>query len=303
MAYIKKIWRDYPDTTTPILASDMNNIENGIETLDTGKVNTSDIVDNLTSTSATVPLSANQGKVLNDLITDKYGIPYSPDISEGKIEIVAGVIRQRAADRTKWDFLDNAGHRPIGVTGTYATASGGELTINFAKKYTKVLSFICGPDEVLAQRYNLTTGANVGLDKAIISCGGIIKGAGRIYYNGTTWATDEVTGEGLGATSSFANYNLTVAHSFCPGKNVQLTADTGDGAVLPLIPVFKTATNTGFISNFIKYDGTWNSTPVKAMSFRYSKMYQGTFTVDGTGGWDAIPYENGNIWFFGIFLV
>lgn len=36
MAYIKKIWKDYPDTTTPILASDMNNIENGIEEIDTG---------------------------------------------------------------------------------------------------------------------------------------------------------------------------------------------------------------------------------------------------------------------------
>lgn len=34
MAYTKKIWKDYPDTTTPILASDMNNIENGIEALD-----------------------------------------------------------------------------------------------------------------------------------------------------------------------------------------------------------------------------------------------------------------------------
>lgn len=34
MAYTKKIWKDYPDTTTPILAEDLNNIENGIETLD-----------------------------------------------------------------------------------------------------------------------------------------------------------------------------------------------------------------------------------------------------------------------------
>lgn len=30
MAYVKKIWKAYPDTTTPILASDMNNIENGL---------------------------------------------------------------------------------------------------------------------------------------------------------------------------------------------------------------------------------------------------------------------------------
>lgn len=35
MAYIKKIWKDYPDTTTKIKAEDLNNIENGIEELDT----------------------------------------------------------------------------------------------------------------------------------------------------------------------------------------------------------------------------------------------------------------------------
>jgi len=66
MAYVKKVWKDYPDTTTPIVASDMNNIEDGIEALDTGKVNIADINNTLTSTSTTVPLSANQGKVLND---------------------------------------------------------------------------------------------------------------------------------------------------------------------------------------------------------------------------------------------
>lgn len=35
MNYTKKTWKDYPDTTTPMLAEDLNNIENGIEELDT----------------------------------------------------------------------------------------------------------------------------------------------------------------------------------------------------------------------------------------------------------------------------
>lgn len=30
MAYTKKTWKDYPDTSTPITANDLNNIENGI---------------------------------------------------------------------------------------------------------------------------------------------------------------------------------------------------------------------------------------------------------------------------------
>lgn len=38
MAYIKKIWKDYPDTTAPIKAEDLNNIEDGLETV-TNNVN------------------------------------------------------------------------------------------------------------------------------------------------------------------------------------------------------------------------------------------------------------------------
>ena len=30
MAYVKKIWKDYPDATTQIKAEDLNNIENGL---------------------------------------------------------------------------------------------------------------------------------------------------------------------------------------------------------------------------------------------------------------------------------
>lgn len=42
MAYTKKTWEDFPDTSTPITADDLNNIEDGIEALDTGKVNKTD---------------------------------------------------------------------------------------------------------------------------------------------------------------------------------------------------------------------------------------------------------------------
>lgn len=35
MAYTKKTWKDYPDTSTPITADDLNNIEEGIENVDT----------------------------------------------------------------------------------------------------------------------------------------------------------------------------------------------------------------------------------------------------------------------------
>lgn len=35
MAYTKTVWKDYPDTTTKMTAQNLNNIENGIENVDT----------------------------------------------------------------------------------------------------------------------------------------------------------------------------------------------------------------------------------------------------------------------------
>ena len=42
MAYTKTVWKDYPDTTTKMTAQKLNNIEDGISALDTGKVNKTD---------------------------------------------------------------------------------------------------------------------------------------------------------------------------------------------------------------------------------------------------------------------
>ena len=68
MAYTKTVWKDYPDTTTKMTAQKLNNLEDGIEALDTGKVNKTDIADNLTTNDATKTLSAKQGKALNDKV-------------------------------------------------------------------------------------------------------------------------------------------------------------------------------------------------------------------------------------------
>ena len=35
MAYTKTVWKDYPDTTTKMTAQELNNIEDGIEEVDT----------------------------------------------------------------------------------------------------------------------------------------------------------------------------------------------------------------------------------------------------------------------------
>lgn len=74
MAYIKTTWEDLPSEDTPIVSTALQNIEDGIEALDTGKVNKADIVDNLTTDDATKVLSAKQGKALNDGKLDKTSI-------------------------------------------------------------------------------------------------------------------------------------------------------------------------------------------------------------------------------------
>lgn len=64
---------DSDDTTLDQLSEIVAYIKNNkslIDGITTGKVNVSDIIDNLTSTAANKPLSAKQGKVLKDLLTD-----------------------------------------------------------------------------------------------------------------------------------------------------------------------------------------------------------------------------------------
>ena len=60
MAYTQTVWKDYPDTTTKMTAQKLNNIENGIEALDTGKATGVEVV---TGTDDTKYVTA---KAIND---------------------------------------------------------------------------------------------------------------------------------------------------------------------------------------------------------------------------------------------
>ena len=88
MSYTKTNWANLPSTTTPVTATNLNKIEDELESLDTGKVNTTDIINNLTSTETSKPLSANQGKVLKDYIDNvgyasDYGSVYPDNTNTG----------------------------------------------------------------------------------------------------------------------------------------------------------------------------------------------------------------------------
>src|SRR5574344_1775354 len=72
MAYTKKIWKDYPDATTQIKAEDLNNIENGIETVDT-VVNSGWIDANETWTYSSVDNPTGVITITGD-VTTKYSL-------------------------------------------------------------------------------------------------------------------------------------------------------------------------------------------------------------------------------------
>ncbi len=74
--YIRINWQDKPSTATPLSAAFLNkmdkgidDIDNAVETLDTNKINNSNIANNLVTTAEGLVLDARQGKVLDDKVT------------------------------------------------------------------------------------------------------------------------------------------------------------------------------------------------------------------------------------------
>ena len=97
------------------------------------------------------------------------GIPTAGNLPDSEIGIVAGTIRQDDTDRTKWYFINDVSHEPVGVSGTYATASGGTITLNYDTTYSEVISMVVAPDETFANQMNISCGGSVGLSRVLIS--------------------------------------------------------------------------------------------------------------------------------------
>ena len=82
MAYVKTIWKDSPDETTPLNSANLNKIENGIATLDAEKttallatnlVTNGDFSNGTTGWSSSVATITNVGNELNLLATETGG--------------------------------------------------------------------------------------------------------------------------------------------------------------------------------------------------------------------------------------
>lgn len=251
------------------------------------------------------------------LLADQYlgGMPIADDLRTGKIEIVAGILRQDLTDKTQWYFIDDGNHIPIGFDTTYqagvnlAVLDNVRLMVKFAKTYTGVVSIIAIPDELLAREYHLSIGPSVGFD-GIELHGRISRQiSGRIYYDGAQWVATNGTYQGTAPTIGYTGGVLTVTHGadFCPGDGVCLTPESVGGSVSqPYLPVLHTVADGSFQVQF--YDPgsnqILNTAASTRMAFRWTKSVDIMARFDGTGGHDAIPFHTGgNIWVLGIMKV
>lgn len=101
---------------------------------------------------------------------------------------VAGTIRQSKEDPTKWDFIIDEAHAAYGIAGWSAEARGEVITIKYADKYSRIVTFIAGPDETFAKA-GYTFGASVNRDRAHLkSNAGMLDGSdGRSLSHGNVW--------------------------------------------------------------------------------------------------------------------
>ncbi|HEY4546094.1 MAG TPA: hypothetical protein VIG90_06675 [Pedomonas sp.] len=243
------------------------------------------------------------------------GVPIADGLRSGKIEIVAGVIRQDAEDKTKWNYINDAGHVPIGVTGTYALATGSEILVRFAKTYKRVLSMVMGPDELLSNRHGMSVGASVGLSTMTLKASIEKTLSARVHWDSVQWQV--AYGAGQGSTADNGNVSITginipsagtvqIDHTPCPGNNVSVIPNTRGGVVIPYIPALRGITDTQIAINYINPATDTlrtDATATTRMSMQVNKSFRGGVLLDGTGGSDMYRFNLGNIWFFGIMEV
>lgn len=236
------------------------------------------------------------------------GVPWADALRSSKIGIVAGAIRQDDIDRTKWNYISDTGHIPIGVSGAFATASGGGIAISYDRAYSRVISFIAAPDETLGNVMGVSVGGSVGLSSTTLSASATFNGAFTVEWDGAAWAFSSGTGQNVApALNTYANGSLRIDHTYCRGIGVQVSPYTAGGAILnPYIPMIKAAGHSYFDIQWMD-PTTGNivtgaeSTRMKAIVTKVNNL--GLF-LDGTNGAttiNGVDIANGNIWFFGIF--
>ena len=217
------------------------------------------------------------------------GVPYTTQVGENKIGIVAGTMRQSSADRTKWYYLSNSTTRPIGVSGTNAVASGSQITITYDTTYSEVLTGIVAPDEEWANVAGLTVGASVGLSTTVIKAASFLTGALSVKYNGSSWVTAGSGTSLFPTVLGYTNGTLGIQHAaYARGIGLNVTPWSDGGAITnPYMPLIKTIGNDFFELQWMDVT-TGNlissATPTNRQTAYIVKANNGGLFLDGSNG-------------------
>jgi len=277
---------------------------------------------NLNTVTMISPNASVSGATLEELNATSFvngaiaGYPFAPDARGKNIEVVAGVIRKTANGTADWVFINNTDHRPIGVDlGATITATGDKLVIQFAKTYSKVISFICGPDETLASKLNATVGASVGLSSAEIRLGISAECSGVVRWNGSGGIQDVELGpffvnptttmsNGLAKTTIDALSSPYVSKD----DSISISPYSGSANIVPFMPCLKTYNYNSHEVNFISNYGSsfYSGGPSLNIGYLWNRSVCRSAILDGR---EAAAFESilagpsSNIWFSGVFEV
>lgn len=241
---------------------------------------------NLTTNSKTNIVSA-----LNEIVNHlKEG---SNDYPAGTtFHILAGSIRQDDSDPTVWDWIEDSNHEKIGFDDEITIDSSNYyVKVNFDQEYDKVVTFIATPDNYLASNAEVSIGASVGLDNALISMGTSHRIDGMVYYD----PTNEEWVDSLGGSVTFSNGIITLT----PNSNLITYPPVG----FDVKPVYRgfapmktlAKLETGYRASFFNPDGTLATTASNDMAFLYE--------IGGNSRSVRMNTPMGassNIWLFGI---
>lgn len=202
------------------------------------KVNTSSIVDNLTSTSATVPLSANQGKILNDAKANLAGPTFTGTVTLPSTTSIGNV------SSTEIGYLDSVTsaiqtqlNAKIATSSIVNNLTSGGTTVPLSAEQGKELKTLVDARVTTASIVNNLTSGGTTVPLSAEQ-GKELKGitdnlTGTLLYNDATGSATSVTLSSSAANFDYLEifYDITTSNYGC--GSVKLF--TPDGKIARMI--------------------------------------------------------------------
>lgn len=223
MAYTKKTWKDYPDTSTQITADDLNNIEDGIEALDTS-LSGGWISANETWTYASVDDPTGVITISGN-VTTKYSLGMRIKFTNGG-NVIYGIITaiSYSSPNTTMTFLHEID--PTDSLALHLMASSA-ITNNYYSNVKAPYGFPLNPDKWSVKVIHTTQRSQVTTDTTIYNLGNI-----SITLPVGLWEINyQMTGQ-IGSASStvggkYATFGLSTANNTLIGEYA-VTMGNGD---------------------------------------------------------------------------